>query len=426
MRLHPLLLHLFYVGDRNHCFPICNTRRTHLQASPLLPFPQPNMNRRKKGGNSSVKPPALSKPGAPSSSTPAPPSAMPARVSPPPKTPAPQQNVAPPQKAVPQPARTAAQAPRPTASPPKPPAPGMSAMKTAAPAARPGPSQRREITRSDRVRAQWFDFEVSWVRQRQAEVEQQLTVLLKAAEKNSRVKGRALEQNQDRIVNTVRREFAMAARAEWEARLEKAGLQAEDWTDMTPEEMSEVEQVLSCEDEDADPGVYALAQQRASAASTLSGKTAVESSPPPPLLQSASGRTAQAPPPAAAQKTSSAGPQAQAQSSSWIGWAASAFTRGGVSVKDVPEESSGPVCPSRSGTEAKCNAHSINRNPARPGLQRTPRSLKTSARRLRRPRRHRRLPRRAQRSLLRKLSHHLLLPMDCLLTRSPSLSPWQH
>ncbi|KAI0746502.1 hypothetical protein C8Q80DRAFT_1271392 [Daedaleopsis nitida] len=288
------------------------------------------MNRRRKGGNASAKPPALTKPPA---TTPAPLAtinATPARVSPPLKAPSPPQNVPPPPKAAPQPARTTVQAPRPSVSHPKPLVPSASAMKTAHPTM-PGPSQRRVFTRADRVRAQWMDFEETWVRPRQVEVEQQLSILIETAEKNSRVKGRALEQNRDRIVNSVRREFAMAAIAEWEKRLDKAGLQAEDWSDMTPEEMFVVEQVLSWEDTDEDTGVFALSQ-RDPVAPTLSGKTAVESSPPM-APQHVSARTAQtAPSPAASSQYTKPAPQQQ-QPSSWASW----FTRG-VTVTEVPEQ----------------------------------------------------------------------------------------
>lgn len=182
-----------------------------------------------------------------------------------------------------------------------------------------------------------MEFDEAWVKPHQDQVAAQLETMLKAAEQNSRVKGKALEQNKERIINTMRREFAMAARAEWEARLEKAHLLAEDWTDMTPEEMAEVEQVLSCEEEE-EPGVYALAQaqQRQPAAPTLSGKTAVESSPPLPS-HSISGRNAQAPPPPAHHKTPAPAPQAQ--SSSWLGWAAAAAVKPfQTTVAEVPEE----------------------------------------------------------------------------------------
>ncbi|KAI0718378.1 hypothetical protein C8T65DRAFT_693793 [Cerioporus squamosus] len=299
------------------------------------------MNRRKKGGNTSIlKPSAPPKPAPTTSTTPATASAMPPRASPPLKSAAPPQTAPPPPRAAPQPARTAAAstpAPRATAAPPKPPVPTPGGMKTAAPPARAGPSQRGGpgmLTRSDRVRVTWMDFDETWVKPHQAQVAAQLETMLRAAEKNSRVKGKALEQNKDRIVNGIRREFAMAARAEWEARLEKAHLHAEDWTDMTEEEMFAVEQVLSCEEEEEDVGAYALAQ-RQSGAPTLSGKTAVESSPPLPS-QTINGRNTHAPPPPAPQKTPAQAPQPQ--SSSWFGWVPAAVKPFQTTVAEVPEE----------------------------------------------------------------------------------------
>ena len=62
----------------------------------------------------------------------------------------------------------------------------------------------------------WMDFDQSWVAPQQAEVAKRLEQLLAAAEKNTRVKGKALEQSKDKIINSMRREFALAARAEWE------------------------------------------------------------------------------------------------------------------------------------------------------------------------------------------------------------------
>ncbi len=181
-------------------------------------------------------------------------------------------------------------------------------------------------------------FEEQWVKPRQVEVEKQLVVLLEIAEKNSRVKGKALEQAQDRIINTMRREFVMVARVEWDMRLDKAGLQAEDWSDITPEEMLAVEQVLSCEEPDDAPGAFALSQSQQTIP-TLSGKTTVEASPP---MQSqfANGRTPHALP-SAAQKTStpkSAQSQPQTQSSSWIGWATTALSRGLSGTEAAPPE----------------------------------------------------------------------------------------
>ena len=305
----------------------------------------------------------------------------------------------------------------------------MGAMKTAAPPARAGPPQRGGggiLTRSDRVRVTWMEFDDAWVKPRQAQVAAQLESMLKTAEQNSRVKGKALEQNKDRIINSMRREFAKAAWAEWEARLEKAHLQPEDWTDMTPEEMFAVEQVLFYEqEEEEDLGAYALAQaqQRQSA---LSGKTAVEASPPLPS-QTISGRNAQVPPPTAAQKAPA--PTPQQQSSSWFGWAAAAAAKPfQTTVTEVAEEPQVSVCRGQGPRDGADVCFTCCRNLPRRGARgRMPPSSKRSVRRRRRLLRHNRLPqpRRKQRRAPSRSRNPSLLPLlhRTASWRTPSPSP---
>ena len=212
-------------------------------------------------------------------------------------------------------------------------------MKAGIPGSKPGPSQKRVITRSDRVRMIWMDFDQSWVAPQQAEVAKRLEQLLAAAEKNTRVKGKALEQSKDKIINSMRREFALAARAEWERRLEKEGLLAEDWADITPEEMAAVEQVLSCDDIDDEPLVSTMPPPQERAAATLTGRALADALPPmashPPA-----GRTTQPSPPAASQKTTQPPLPASAQKGNqgqpaWAAWRAGPRQ---VSVTEVPEE----------------------------------------------------------------------------------------
>ncbi|EJF58968.1 hypothetical protein DICSQDRAFT_182212 [Dichomitus squalens LYAD-421 SS1] len=302
------------------------------------------MNRRKKGGNNnSLKPPAQAKPPAPSvttsTMTPATVPAMPMRVSPPLKaTTAPPQNVPPPKPAHAA-QKVAQQPPKLSASPPKLPVPTMPPTRTAIPAPRPGPSQKRVLTRSDRVRVVWMQFDETWVAPQQATVAQQLEQLLAVAEKNSRVKGKALEQSKDQIVNSMRREFAMAARAEWERRLEKEGLQAEDWADMTPEEMAAVEQVLSCDDVGDGPAVSTIPSPHERAVPIVAARTHVDV-PHPIASHPMTSRTTQTPPPAASQKATQAQPPPSAQKGSqgqpaWSAWAAGPRH---TSVTEVPEE----------------------------------------------------------------------------------------
>ena len=301
------------------------------------------MNRKRKGSNA-PKPSTQSKS---ISVAPSPPVALaaaaPSRISPPPKASAPPQNIPSLSKPAPQ-SKLSPNAARPSVSPPKPsaahalsPAPLAQNQKTAFPSApvrgAPAPVQRRVITRSDRVRAEWQEFERQWVTPRQAEVERQLDDLIRVAEQNSRVKGAAFDRNP--LVNDFRRDFVMNARVEWETRLEKVGLVAEDWMDMTPEEMLAVEQALMCE-EDIDttsaPTPPAAAPAAIPVSATLSGRTAVETEQAPLNAAKAfAARAAQAAQSAASQKG-----KATAQSPS----GSSAWGHGPrhVTVTDVPEE----------------------------------------------------------------------------------------
>ncbi|KAH9896649.1 hypothetical protein C8Q73DRAFT_643125 [Cubamyces lactineus] len=182
--------------------------------------------------------------------------------------------VAPPPKTLSQPAKHAAQ-------------PAKSALASHlrnvfTPAAKLTPAQKHTFTRSDRVRAEWNDFEQTWVLPHQAEIEMELQELAKAAERTSRSKDKKGTPNgMDKIVNAMQREFALAARAEWDARLRRANLQAEEWVDMTPDEMLTVEQVLSYEESDEETGVYALAQHASVAGSANSSSTAIGGTTPP-------------------------------------------------------------------------------------------------------------------------------------------------
>ncbi|KAI0367183.1 hypothetical protein BV20DRAFT_1054995 [Pilatotrama ljubarskyi] len=191
------------------------------------------------------------------------------------------------------PPRTFAQPPKPTAQPAKSAlASHLRHAPAAAPAsaARPAPAQKRTFTRSDRVRAEWHDFEATWVRTNQSQIERELDELFKAAERTSRAKGKGgTPSGMDKIVSQMQRDFALAARDEWEARLQRAGLQAEDWTDMTLEEMIAVEQVLSYDDSDSEPGVYAQARHGSVADSISSGSTVVADTTPPSAARSLGG-----------------------------------------------------------------------------------------------------------------------------------------
>ncbi|KAI9058053.1 hypothetical protein FKP32DRAFT_1597747 [Trametes sanguinea] len=245
------------------------------------------MSPKRKGG-AAPKPPAQPSKPAPTTSKPSPPSASkptvtfapapqsaPARPSQPSATTSSTQRVSPqPQPGPSRPSVTIN--PNPVAAPPRAPAqppkstaqPAKSAFAShprsaPTPAARPAVPQSRTFTRSDRVRAEWREFQEKWVAVYQRQIEKELEELFRTAERTSR-KG-TTPSGMDKIVNTMQRDFALAARAEWDARLERAHLQAEDWTDMTLQEMIEVEQVLSYEESDEEPGAFAQAQARAAA-----------------------------------------------------------------------------------------------------------------------------------------------------------------
>ncbi|EIW56001.1 uncharacterized protein TRAVEDRAFT_66160 [Trametes versicolor FP-101664 SS1] len=221
--------------------------------------------------------------------------------------------------------------PRSLAQPPKPSAqPARSALAShlrnapaaahiSAPAAKPGPAQKHTFTRSDRVRAEWREFEATWVSVRQSQIERELDELFKTAERTSRAKGKTngAPSGMDKIVNGMQRDFAYAARDEWDARLLRAGLQAEDWTDMSLQEMIAVEQVLSYEDVDQEPGVYAQVRRESVATTSSSGSSAAVDTTPPTAPRSLGGwKTSSSayPQSAAPQKTHASQPLRNTQS----------------------------------------------------------------------------------------------------------------
>ncbi|KAH9941273.1 uncharacterized protein BXZ73DRAFT_98490 [Epithele typhae] len=326
------------------------------------------MNRRRKASNAprpSAQPKApvtVSPPAAPAA-----PATMPSRVSPPPRTAAPSIPASVQPKPVPAPPRSSPQPPaKPSVSPPKPgPAPAPLNQKSAfstAPKGVPPPAQRRVQTRADLVRIQWRRFSAEWVGPHQAEVEQHLLKLFAEAEKNSRVKGRSLEQGRDNIISSVRREFVTAAVAEWNTRLAKVGLEPEDWADMTPQEMLEVEQVLLCEDT-IDPSTLTTPSPP-----SLSERTTVEADQAP--LNAAKAFAARSAQQTAQSASAQKGKPAPTQPSSWFSWG---FSRS-ASVTDVPEE---PVKSSSGGPSTSGAILEDARTPSRAGF--TPASAKVSS-----------------------------------------------
>ncbi len=197
------------------------------------------------------------------------------------------------------------------------------------------------LTRSDRVRVVWTEFSQVWVAFKHEEIAKELEQLLHAVETNPRVRGKALEDSKDKIINSKRRDFAMAARAEWERRLEREGLQAEDWSDIRPDEMAAVEQVLSCDEGDPQPTVPMMAPPHEEVVPTQSSRVAAEASHPM-ASHPAAGRSAQPSPPAAPSKIPQA-PQPTAaqkgkQTHGQPAWAAWGPGPRHVSVTEVPEE----------------------------------------------------------------------------------------
>ncbi|OCH84337.1 hypothetical protein OBBRIDRAFT_415713 [Obba rivulosa] len=116
----------------------------------------------------------------------------------------------------------------------------------------------REVPPAEKVRQEWRSFQV-WFEARQGEEEKKVQDMLSGAA--AKGKGGARPAGKARssvlpdslaglnVFDRLMVELVIAAREEWEARLAKAGLQAEAWTDMTAAEMQAVEETLGLPEE---------------------------------------------------------------------------------------------------------------------------------------------------------------------------------
>ncbi|KAF7984477.1 hypothetical protein HWV62_14592 [Athelia sp. TMB] len=150
------------------------------------------------------------------------------------------------------------------------PKPQARAPAAAAPAAsKPRPKPPPEPTPADKVRREWAQF-AGWAAAQRADALAARDAELQAAAAQAEVKqrglprglhaalGRELAQTRRRITRTGERRLADRALAEWEARLERAGLALEDWDPMTPAEMAAVRAVLEGPSDDEDAGAPAV------------------------------------------------------------------------------------------------------------------------------------------------------------------------
>lgn len=144
------------------------------------------------------------------------------------------------------------------------------------PASKPKAKAVAEPTSADKVRREWVQFE-TWVAVQRKEAAMTRESELQTAKQQMEVKKRGLprgfhsglvkefEKTKRKAVRASERVLADRFLAEWEARLEKAGLNLEDWDPMTPAEQEAVGSVLGApsdseEDEGDEPAVQELLQ----------------------------------------------------------------------------------------------------------------------------------------------------------------------
>jgi len=140
--------------------------------------------------------------------------------------------------------------------------PPKSAFRTTG-TSKPKPVAKAKVTPADRARLEWAAFD-SWlsVQRKEAEVGktvklQELRVELESAKKtipkgfhSTLMKG--YEEKKIKIAKAVQSELVLRSRDEWDERLEKAGLKAEDWDPMTYAEQEAVKAALAGDSDDED------------------------------------------------------------------------------------------------------------------------------------------------------------------------------
>ncbi len=129
--------------------------------------------------------------------------------------------------------------------PPQPVKQAASAKATPPPKPAPPPPAPKP-TPSSRLRQEWQSFEI-WLSARRADrdkrVSERIKELMSQKAKNRSQRQAVPTSNQDigRFEAGLNQELAEQARLEWLDRLSKAGLNEEDWLDITPAEMQAVE-----------------------------------------------------------------------------------------------------------------------------------------------------------------------------------------
>jgi hypothetical protein len=140
--------------------------------------------------------------------------------------------------------------------------PPKSAFRTTG-TSKPKPVAKAKVTPADRARLEWAAFD-SWlsIQRKEAEVGktvklQELRLELESAKKtipkgfhSTLMKG--YEEKKIEIAKAVQSELVLRSRDEWDERLEKAGLKAEDWDPMTYAEQEAVKAALAGDSDDED------------------------------------------------------------------------------------------------------------------------------------------------------------------------------
>lgn len=129
---------------------------------------------------------------------------------------------------------------------------------------------------SDRVRRLWLAFE-SWLAQQQVHARKRRDDLLGDMDKKWRATpARFREQESEHDANRMKllrdldEELVLAARTEWDRRLDNAGLKAEDWIDITLEETLAVERALGWElDDENSPATHITSSSSTAPATTM-------------------------------------------------------------------------------------------------------------------------------------------------------------
>jgi hypothetical protein len=136
---------------------------------------------------------------------------------------------------------------------------GKSKASKAQPQAQPPPQPK--ATPADRVRLEWAGFEV-WLSSQRKEVGGKKQIKLEELRQQIEFTKRTIpkgfhptvmmgfEEKKEKVVKEIEYELVLRSRDEWDERLDKAGLKAEDWDPMTFEEQEAVKAALASDEEE--------------------------------------------------------------------------------------------------------------------------------------------------------------------------------